>query len=138
VAGLAPECHTRAVIDQLREAARAMGEGDPEPFIGLLHPDVDWSGLEQGFLWWRQAPSCHGRGEAGELLRSGIARRGSPLRSEPEFDLVGEKIVASAVVADREGVQHRRFHVFSVRDGQIGSMHAFRSRRAAERFARAS
>jgi hypothetical protein len=31
--------------------------GDLGPLVDLLHPDLDWSGLERGHLWWKKAPA---------------------------------------------------------------------------------
>ena len=43
--------------DRLREAADAYVAGDVEPFVALLHPDVEWIGRTRGYLWWRSTPS---------------------------------------------------------------------------------
>jgi ketosteroid isomerase-like protein len=40
-------------VQQAYDAAIA---GDPDPLVDLLHPDLNWSGLERGHLWWRKAP----------------------------------------------------------------------------------
>jgi hypothetical protein len=31
--------------------------GDLTPLVALLHPELDWRGLERGHLWWRKAPA---------------------------------------------------------------------------------
>jgi len=50
-------CHTRIVIDRLREAAEALNRGDPEPFASLFAADAEWRGVPHGFLWWKHTPS---------------------------------------------------------------------------------
>jgi ketosteroid isomerase-like protein len=45
------------VIDQLRAAAEALNQGDPEPFAALFAEDAEWRGVAHGFLWWKHAPS---------------------------------------------------------------------------------
>src|SRR5712691_11366141 len=31
--------------------------GDAEPFVALLHEDLEWRGVARGFLWWKQTPA---------------------------------------------------------------------------------
>jgi hypothetical protein len=45
------------VIDQLRAAAEALSNGDPEPFASLLAENAEWRGISRGHLWWKQTPS---------------------------------------------------------------------------------
>jgi hypothetical protein len=45
------------MIHRLRAAAEAFNKGDPEPFVSLLAPDVEWRGVPQGRLWWKHTPS---------------------------------------------------------------------------------
>jgi ketosteroid isomerase-like protein len=45
------------MIDELRAAAEALNEGDPEPFASLFAEDAEWRGLAQGHLWWKRTPS---------------------------------------------------------------------------------
>jgi hypothetical protein len=44
------------VIEELRRAAEALAEGDPEPFASLFAEESEWRGVSQGFLWWKQTP----------------------------------------------------------------------------------
>jgi len=44
------------VIDELRSAAAALGQGDPEPFASLFAEDAEWRGVSHGFLWRKQTP----------------------------------------------------------------------------------
>ena len=50
-------CNTRDVIDRLRAAAEALGEGDPEPLASLFADDAEWRGVSHGHLWWKRTPS---------------------------------------------------------------------------------
>jgi hypothetical protein len=45
------------MIEELRAAAEALSQGDPEPFVSLLADDVEWRGVSVGHLWWKQVPS---------------------------------------------------------------------------------
>jgi hypothetical protein len=45
------------MFHRLRAAAEALYKGDPEPFVSLLAPDVEWRGVPQGRLWWKHTPS---------------------------------------------------------------------------------
>lgn len=46
-----------AMIARLRDAAVALNEGDPDPFLSLLASDAEWRGLADGHLWWKRVPS---------------------------------------------------------------------------------
>jgi hypothetical protein len=45
------------VIDQLRVAADALSEGNPEPLVSLFAEDAEWRGISSGHLWWKRTPS---------------------------------------------------------------------------------
>ena len=45
------------MIEQLRAAVDALGEGDPGPFVSLFAEDAEWRGVPAGHLWWKRAPS---------------------------------------------------------------------------------
>ena len=45
------------MIEQLRAAADALSQGDPEPFASLFADDAEWRGVYSGHLWWKRAPS---------------------------------------------------------------------------------
>lgn len=45
------------MIDQLRAAAEALNQGDPEPFASLFAEDAEWRGISQGLLWWKRTPT---------------------------------------------------------------------------------
>ena len=47
----------QADIDHLRGAVAALNEGDLEPFVALIAPQMIWTGKPQGWLWWRRTPS---------------------------------------------------------------------------------
>jgi hypothetical protein len=44
-------------IEVVQHAYDMAVAGDLEPIVSLLHPDLDWRGLERGHLWWRKAPA---------------------------------------------------------------------------------
>lgn len=46
-----------SLIDQLRAAAEALDRGDPEPFVALISPELEWRGISHGRLWWKRTPS---------------------------------------------------------------------------------
>jgi hypothetical protein len=45
------------MVDQLRSAAEALGQGDPEPFALLMAQDAEWRGIPRGHLWWKFTPA---------------------------------------------------------------------------------
>jgi hypothetical protein len=45
------------MIDRLRAAATALGQGDPEPLASLFADDAEWRGIPRGFFLWRHTPS---------------------------------------------------------------------------------
>ena len=47
----------QADLEKLEAAVSALNDGDLEPFIGLIHDDMVWTGQPQGRLWWRHTPS---------------------------------------------------------------------------------
>jgi hypothetical protein len=40
----------------IRAAYEAAARNDVEPLVALFGPDLDWRGVEHGFLWWRKSP----------------------------------------------------------------------------------
>jgi len=85
------------MIDQLRAAAEALNQGDPEPFASLIGDANEWRGVSHGQLWWKRTPACHGADEAREVLKFQIEKRGDRLiEIKPEFTQVGDdKIIGS-------------------------------------------
>lgn len=59
-----------------------------------------------------------------------------PLTVQPEFEVVGDKILGSTLWTDEQGRRQERYQVLTIRDGKIADLQGFASRRAAERFAR--
>lgn len=55
---------------------------------------------------------------------------------QPEFTVVGDKIIGSTAWTDTDGRRVERFQVLTIRDGKIVDMQGCKSRREAERFAR--
>lgn len=45
------------MLDELRAAAEALNQGNPEPFASLLAEDAEWRGISHGHLWWKRTPS---------------------------------------------------------------------------------
>jgi hypothetical protein len=45
------------MIDELRAAAGALNQGDPEPLATLIAKDAEWRGISHGVLWWKRTPS---------------------------------------------------------------------------------
>lgn len=125
------------MIDRLRAAAKALEEGDPEPFASLIAEESEWRGVPRGHLWWKRTATCRGPDEALEVLRFQSRKRGGRrLEIRSEFTQVGDRIIGSTQWLDADGSRHERFQVLTVRDGKIVDMQGCASRRAAERFAR--
>jgi ketosteroid isomerase-like protein len=137
---MAEDVGSGAMIDQLRAAAEALGRGDPEPFASLMAEGSEWRGVSHGRLWWKQTPSCHGPGEALEVMQHQIRKRGeNRLEVRPEFIQVGDdKIIGSAEWMGTDGRRQVRYQVLTLRDGKIVDMQGCSSLREAERFARSS
>jgi ketosteroid isomerase-like protein len=38
------------------DAVAALNRGDVEPLVALLDPDLDWTGVRRGHLWWAHTP----------------------------------------------------------------------------------
>jgi ketosteroid isomerase-like protein len=49
--------YSESMIEELRAAAVALNNGDPEPFASLFGEDAEWRGVARGHLWWKQMPS---------------------------------------------------------------------------------
>jgi ketosteroid isomerase-like protein len=126
------------MIDQLRAAADALNEGNPEPFAALMADDSEWRGVSQGHLWWKQTPVCHGPNEALNVMRQRIANPAeNRLQIRPEFTRVGDdRIIGSSEWMGTDGRRQVRYQVLTFRDGRIVDMQGCSSRRAAERLAR--
>jgi hypothetical protein len=43
--------------DALQVAFDAAVAGDVDPLVNLFAPELVWSGLERGHLWWKRAPA---------------------------------------------------------------------------------
>jgi hypothetical protein len=44
-------------IDAVRSAYEALGEGDVEPLVALIHPEMEWRGRRSWRAFWRPPPS---------------------------------------------------------------------------------
>jgi hypothetical protein len=126
------------MIEQLRVAADALNEGNPEPFASLMASDSEWRGVSRGHLWWKQAPVCHGPAGALEVMRFQIRKRAeNRLQVRPEFTQVGDDtIIGSSEWMGTDGRRQVRYQVLTLLDGKIIDMQGCSSRREAERFAR--
>jgi ketosteroid isomerase-like protein len=130
---------TADVLDELREAARAINEGDNEPFLALFDENTEWRGATSRLLWWKDTPSCHGAVEARAVVETSNANRQFPRQVDPEFTQIGEDAVLSVTrLVEGGGTSRDRFHVFIFGDGRIREMRAFKDRKSAERFAKGS
>jgi ketosteroid isomerase-like protein len=43
--------------ETVQRAYDAAVAGDVDPLVALFAPDLDWSGVEKGRLWWKRAPA---------------------------------------------------------------------------------
>jgi ketosteroid isomerase-like protein len=125
------------MIEELRAAADALNEGNPEPFAALMADDSEWRGIAHGHLWWKHRPACHGPSEALEVMRFQMKKRGdNRLQVEPEFTQVDENtVIGSSEWMRTDGRRQVRYQVLRFRDGKIVDMQGCSSRREAERFA---
>jgi hypothetical protein len=49
--------HAVPVLDAIRAAYDALGEGEVEPLVALMDRDLYWRGRRSGLQFWRQPPS---------------------------------------------------------------------------------
>ena len=42
---------------QIQVAYDAAIDGDLGPLVELFDSELDWRGIERGYLWWRKAPA---------------------------------------------------------------------------------
>jgi hypothetical protein len=126
-----------SMVEELRAAADALNEGNPEPFAALMASDSEWRGVTHGHLWWKQTPACHGPDEALEVMQFQIRKRAdNRLQIRPEFKQVGDdKIIGSSEWMGTDGRRQVRYQVLTFRDDKIVDMQGCRSLREAERFA---
>jgi ketosteroid isomerase-like protein len=123
-----------AIIDQLRKAADALNNGDPDPLASMFADGAEWRGVSSGHLWWKHTPAWRGPDEAREVLAFGIERQGRGGVVQPEFTKIGDdRIIGSVRWGDE---LPERYVVLTIRDGKIADMQGCRSMREAERFAR--
>ncbi len=126
------------MIEELRAAADALNQGDPQPFAALMADDSEWRGIAHGHLWWKHTPACHGPTEAREVMEFQIKKRGdNRLQVKPDFTQVDENtIIGSSEWMGTDGRRQVRYQVLRFRDGKIVDMQGCSSRSEAERFAR--
>ena len=125
------------MIDELRSAADALNQGNPEPFAALMADNSEWRGVSSGHLWWKRTPACHGPAEAREVMEFQIRKRPDNRRQvRPEFKQVGDdKIIGSTEWMGTDGRRQVRYQVLTIRDDKIVDMQGCRSLREAKRFA---
>ena len=47
-----------ALVEQIRAAYEALGTGDVEPLVALMHPDMEWRGRRRSdWRFWEPRPS---------------------------------------------------------------------------------
>jgi ketosteroid isomerase-like protein len=44
-------------VDAIRAAYEALGDGDVEPLVALIAPELEWRGRRSPWRFWRQPPS---------------------------------------------------------------------------------
>jgi hypothetical protein len=44
---------SRVTVDAVRSAYEALGDGDVEPLVSLIHPDMEWRGRRKLSRLWR-------------------------------------------------------------------------------------
>ena len=44
-------------VDAIRTALEALGTGDPEPLVALIHPQMEWRGRRSLPRFWEPPPS---------------------------------------------------------------------------------
>lgn len=101
-------------------AFTAVSRGRFDELASLLSREIDWRGLadEDG-----QTPSCHGRGEALEVMRAGLLANGQV--SVSAFVEEGNRVLAHVHPAGDTPEVRERFVVAEVHDGQITHMHGY-------------
>jgi hypothetical protein len=65
-----------------------------------------------------------------------INKRERPVEVQPEFTMVGDKVIGSTMWTNDDGRRQERYQVLTIRDGKIADLQGCRTRREAERFAR--
>ena len=125
------------MIEELRTAADALNEGNPEPFAALMAEESEWRGVSSGHLWWKRTPACHGSTEARDVMEFQIRKRAdNRLEVRPAFMQVGDdKIIGSTEWMGTDGRRKVRYQVLTFRDDKIVDMQGCRSLREAKRFA---
>lgn len=122
-----------AMLARLRQAYEAFLEGDLQPVLDLVAPDVEWTFLDPS-LEDPHPHVCHGRDQLEAALR---ARSASGLRTELEqLHQQGHRIL---VALHTPGLDSRRarqandrsFEVLTVHDGRITAIRACHDRREA-------
>ncbi len=112
--------HPGAAMRTVTAAFTAVSQGQVDELGSLLSPEIDWRGLadEDG-----QTPRCHGRGEALEVMRTGLLANGQV--SVSAFVEEGHRVLAQVHPAGRTPETRERFLVAEVHDGQITHLHAY-------------
>jgi len=114
-------------VDAVRSAYQSLGEGDVEPVVLLIHPDMEWRGRRR-LRRFRRAPACHGPDEAREVLNGGISKRRMNGDRDYKLDSVqsrGDRVVVTFSWSDRYGKRHNWAQALRLKDGKIIDMQDF-------------
>lgn len=111
--------HPGAAMRTVTAAFTAVSRGQFDELASLLSPAIVWRGLadEDG-----QVPSCHGRAEALEVMRTGLLANGHV--SVSAFVEAGHRVLAHVHPTGSTPEMRERFLVAEVHDGQITHLHA--------------
>jgi ketosteroid isomerase-like protein len=114
----------------IRDAYAAYARGEIDKMLDLIDPDLEWTYLDPGLI--NPDPQiCHGRGELAAALHR---QSENGLRSQiEEVQANGDQVL---VVSHTPGVDayrvtpanDRNYDVFTVRDGRVVAIHAYRDR----------
>ena len=141
-AGVASE-QTCEELSNLRTAYAALNDGNLEPIVDLLDPQVHLRGPEHGHLWWKSHRTWNGPADVEAALAPRRSSAGTPPRQihagEPtpmgSHFMVECHLVPPADTPDTTPDEHGRdgdFHeVVTIRDGKIVRFADYRSRTTA-------
>jgi ketosteroid isomerase-like protein len=114
----------------IRDAYAAYARGEIDKMLDFIDPELEWTYLDPG-LSNPDPQICHGRGELAAALRR-QSENGLTSRIE-EVQANGDQVL---VISHTPGVDayrvtaanDRNYDVFTVRDGHVVAIHAYRDR----------
>ena len=114
-------------MNNVSAAYAAVTRGRFDELSGLLADDVDWRGLADPD---GTVPTCRGRTTALERMRHGVMTRPGHIRVR-EFIEQDDRVLARVARRELDGTERVRFVVAEVRGGEITSLRAYATERAA-------